>query len=78
MFLCKFVFILIEPLKAARNILVGRHNVCKVADFGLARFLVGSGKRFERSLSTSKNMFININGTDLCPYPGCPLIYLES
>ena len=70
MFLCKFVFILIEPLKAARNILVGRHNVCKVADFGLARFLVGSGQRFERSCPT----YININtcSTDFFLDPDCP------
>lgn len=28
---------------AARNVLVGENNVCKVADFGLARvFMVGS------------------------------------
>ena len=29
---------------AARNILVDGRNVCKVADFGLARFLVGTGE----------------------------------
>jgi len=31
---------------AARNILVGEHNICKVADFGFAR-LVGNGGQFE-------------------------------
>ncbi|NXI17170.1 FRK kinase, partial [Irena cyanogastra] len=38
---------------AARNVLVGEHNVCKVADFGLARvFAVGNEKVYEPRTET--------------------------
>lgn len=49
---------------AARNVLVGENNICKVADFGLARvFMVGFHDSSE-VFSVMKTFFTN--------FPRCP------
>ena len=58
---------------AARNVLVGENNVCKVADFGLARvFMVGFTICYQQILtnpkSVMKKFLLLLKVRPVCPY----------
>ena len=57
---------------AARNVLVGENNICKVADFGLARVIEDSeynarqGKPFDLSCFLSSHVFLTCACSCIC------------
>lgn len=61
---------------AARNVLVGENNICKVADFGLARvFMVGFAFHFEKVFTNCKCVIIHFLQLQFSPFP--PTLMLQ-